>query len=310
MIIEAIDVSYEYPGKRALKNVSFGIEAGSITALVGRNGAGKTTLQRCIAALDDPFSGTIRVSGIDTLQHPREVHSKVGYLSDFFGLYNGLTLRQSLTYVAGLYSLDPATLDSEIESLAHRLGLSAKLDTQVAAMSRGQRQRAGIAQAIIHKPDLLLLDEPAAGLDPEARVGLSALFLSLRDAGMTLVVSSHILSELEDYCTHMLYLQDGQVIDHRSASVSEQQTRLVIALSEQPQEKHTELLAQQPMVSDVTADAQGLTCMFAGDKTARAELLRQLVKAKLPVCGMEVHKKRLQDVYMEFVEGEHHAADA
>lgn len=311
IIIEASDVNYEYPGKRALKDVSVTIREGSITALVGPNGAGKTTLMRCIAALDEPFSGTIRVSGCDTVQHPREVHRQIGYLSDFFGLYEGLTMRQSLMYVAGLHRIPPHAIAAEIASVAERLGLTALLDRAVTDMSRGQRQRVGIAQAILHRPKVLLLDEPAAGLDPEARAGLSKLFLSLRDEGMTLMVSSHILSELEDYCTEMLYLRDGRVLDHRQAKPQEAEAaELIIELSEPVLPGHSEKLAAQSGVSEVQAEGQALRCRFVGGKEARAGLIKALVNAGLPICGLQAQKKRLQDVYMELVTEDGHAPGA
>lgn len=313
-VIEAQNVFYEYPGKQALRDVSFTIRAGSITALVGPNGAGKTTLMRCIAALEDPFSGTLLVDGLDTATNPREVHERIGYLSDFFGLYDGLTLRQSLHYAAGLHGIPEPEQPRIIEELVQRIGLGNLLDKEVGNLSRGQRQRAGIAQAVIHKPKLLLLDEPAAGLDPEARVTLSKLFLALQAEGMTLVVSSHILSELEDYCTDMLYLRDGAVLDHRKAEAKEGhgldgEGHLIITLTEAA-EAYAEKVKSMAGVSQISLSGQTITCAFSPDAVARKDLLKLLVKQGIPVCGMEYKRKRLQDVYMEFAEGDGNATVA
>ena len=222
-MIKVSNLNYEYPGKRALKDVSFSIPDASVTALVGPNGAGKTTLLRCLAALDEPFSGEINVAGIDVTREPRRVHQVLGYLSDFFGLYDDLTVRQCLSFAAWLHRLPEDTVEGCVRKTASLLELTNWLESKVKTLSRGWRQRLGIAQAIIHNPKLLLLDEPSAGLDPEARVSLSKLFRDLQREGMTLVVSSHILAELEDYCTDMLVLRDGEIAEHRGATAAEKE---------------------------------------------------------------------------------------
>ena len=195
-IARVAGLRFEYPGVRALDDVTFSLARGSVTALVGPNGAGKSTLLRCMAGLDAPVVGAIRIDGVDVLESPREAHRKLGYLSDFFGVYAALTVRQCLAHAAAIHGDRDAPLD--VERTAARLGLADRLDAAAGTLSRGLRQRLAIGQAIIHSPRLLLLDEPAAGLDPEARAALAALFRDLRSDGMTLVVSSHILSELEE----------------------------------------------------------------------------------------------------------------
>lgn len=288
---------YEYPGKRALDDVSFTIPEGSITALVGPNGAGKTTLLRCIAALDQPFSGAIKVAGIDVSEHPRKVHKELGYLSDFFGLYNDLTVRQCLLYSASLHQLDDEKAAAQAEWAADLLELVPYMNNKAGTLSRGWRQRLGIAQAIIHTPRLLLLDEPASGLDPEARIALSQLFRGLRDRGMTLVVSSHILAELEDYCTDMLILRDGKVVEHRTASLSQQAHHLIeVSLLEMA--GHAQWLANMHGVSQLSAEQRLLRFMFEGDEAARHGLLSSFIERGAKVSAFAVRQASLQDVYM------------
>ncbi len=219
-IIEVSDLTFDYPGFRALERVSLSIAPGTVTALVGPNGAGKTTLLRCIAALDTPLSGTVRVAGLDVYESPREVHRLMGYLSDSFGLYSDLTVAQGLEYAARSQGLASAAVAQAVQSTAQRLGLADKLGNLASALSRGQRQRLAIGQAIIHAPQVLLLDEPASGLDPEARSSLAQVFKALQAQGMSLLVSSHILAELDEYSTHMLALDRGRVLEHRSLSPS------------------------------------------------------------------------------------------
>ena len=213
-MIEVKSLTFEYPGKRALDNISFRIEPKTITALVGPNGAGKTTLLRCIAALEEPLAGSIHVNELDVLAEPREAHRLMGYLPDLFGLYEELTVEKSLTYFAMVQGITGVAQIERIQKISKQLDIEGILNQEINSLSRGQRQRVAIAQSIIHYPKLLLLDEPASGLDPEARMHLSKLLLQLREQGITIIVSSHILSELEDYCTHMLVLRDGKLIQH------------------------------------------------------------------------------------------------
>ena len=215
MMITVSNVTFDYPEKRALNQVSFQIEPGSITALVGPNGSGKTTLLRSIAALSKPISGEIMVNGYDTLMQPREVHSQIGFLQDLFGLYDTLTVYQCLSFMAYSRIADKNDVEAAIETAIEQVGIAGFLHKKVGVLSRGMRQRVGIAAAIVHRPTILLLDEPASGLDPEARYELSNLMVNLAENGMTIIVSSHILAELADYSTHMLVLQDGNVVEHK-----------------------------------------------------------------------------------------------
>jgi len=195
-MIEIRELVFEYPGHRALAGVSLTIVKGSITALVGPNGAGKTTLLRCMAALETPYSGHVTIDGLDTREAPRAIHAGLGYLPDFFGLYDALSVRRCLHYAARAHGIAPEAAAAAAEAAAVRVGLADRMEQAAGQLSRGLRQRLAIAQAIVHRPKVLLLDEPAAGLDPKARRDLSRLLLVLRDGGMTLVVSSHILGRL------------------------------------------------------------------------------------------------------------------
>src|SRR6185369_9813264 len=160
---------FDYPGVRALDGVGFELERGTVTALVGPNGAGKTTLLRCLAALETPLAGRIEVAGVDVLESPREAHRRLGYLSDFFGVYDALTVEQCLVHAAAAQGVEQAAVAAAVRRTAERLGLDDRLRTVAGTLSRGLRQRLAIGQALVHAPALLLLDEPAAGLDPEAR---------------------------------------------------------------------------------------------------------------------------------------------
>lgn len=211
-------LSFDYPEKRALDHLSFSLAPNTITALVGPNGAGKTTLLRCLSALDSPTLGSIAIDGIDAERFPQKIHEIVSYLPDIFGLYDTLTVKQNLIFFAKSHLVPFNKIEECIEKTIDALQLKEYLSKPAGKLSRGLRQRLAIGITIIHQPKILLLDEPASGLDPEARFHLSKLLLSLQKNGMTLIVSSHILSELEDYSTHMLILDESKIVSQTDLS--------------------------------------------------------------------------------------------
>ncbi|HEY5720669.1 MAG TPA: ABC transporter ATP-binding protein [Gammaproteobacteria bacterium] len=286
-------LTFDYPSKRALEQVGFALEPGSVTALVGPNGAGKTTLLRCIAGLDQPMRGRIEVAGIDVLEQPRAAHRELGYLSDFFGLYDSLSVRRGLDYIARSRHADPGV----VPRVAARLGLAEYLERPAGVLSRGLRQRLAIAQAVVHGPRVLLLDEPASGLDPEARIRLGELFLELRASGMTLLVSSHILAELEQYADGMLILRDGRVLDQRDLGRQAPLRRLELRLAT-PAEKLDEVLAAQPGVGALQVGAQHAEFTFEGDAAAQHALLARLLEAGFQVCALAEQRASLQEAYL------------
>lgn len=295
-MIEVDDVVYDYPAKRALRGVRFRAEKGEVLALVGPNGAGKTTLLRCLAALDKPFSGTVRIDGIDTQEDPRRVHEKVGYLPDFYGLYDELTVRQNLLYAANARRVSGAKARDAVDRAAAQVGLSDRLGSRANELSRGLRQRLAIGQTIVHQPAALLLDEPAAGLDPEARRSLSDLITGLAKDGMAIIVSSHILAELEDYSTAMLVMRDGLLLgDGPVAAGGGVRIRVTLA---RPDARLAQALAAQAGVRVESADDAGAVIALDGGPEAHAALLRALVVENFFVSGFAAERVSLEDAYL------------
>jgi ABC-2 type transport system ATP-binding protein len=302
-MIKISGLTFDYPGHRALSNVSLTVEPGGVTALVGPNGAGKTTLMRCIAGLETPLSGSIHVAGMDVIEQPRAVHRIMGYLSDFFGLYQELTVTQCLAYAAASQGLAEAAIPDAIRRTAAQLDLTDRLQQTSGSLSRGLRQRVAIGQAIIHNPKVLLLDEPASGLDPEARSHLAVLFRQLQASGMTLLVSSHILAELDEYSTHLLSLRDGQVLENRilpATHLPGAARSLRIGLAE-PASHLSEWLTQQPGIDVQESGADYAHIGFAGDQAAQAALLAELIKAGFAVASFAEYKENLQQSYLRSV---------
>lgn len=302
-MIEVRNLVFEYSGKEVLHDVSFSIKEGSIVALVGPSGAGKTTLMRCIAALEKPMAGKITVDGIDVADNPRAVHRRMGYLSDFFGLYNRLTVYQCLKYTAWCQNVPAKEVEPRIKETVEITDLHDYIDKKASTLSRGYRQRLGVALSLIHRPKILLLDEPASGMDPEARIKLSALFHKLKARGLTIIVSSHILAELEDYCTDMLVLRDGRVRDYVSLHEHQKEAASVLTiklLSLSPE--HKTVIEAQPGLSEFSYKENHVECIYKGDENGLSELLKTLVSAGLPVSGFEAKRKSLQKAYMELAE--------
>lgn len=307
-MISISQLVFEYPGHRALDGVDLHIEAGSVTALVGPNGAGKSTLLRCMAGLEQPLSGQIRVHGIDVAAQPRQVHRHLGYLSDFFGLYERLTVAQGLEYAALAMGLQRMAAQARVQQVAQQLDLLALLERRPAQLSRGQRQRLAIGQAIIHQPAVLLLDEPASGLDPEARASLAQLMRQLQAQGMTLVVSSHILSELDEYCTHILALRAGRIESHAPLQPTHAQQAqlqlfaLELAQPPTPEQLYTWFTEHTQVQLHDSAQAlhtpgQPLLLWLPSAASARAALLAQWVQAGMPIASLAPQRESLQQRY-------------
>jgi ABC-2 type transport system ATP-binding protein len=292
---------FDYPGHRALDDVSFRIESKSITALVGPNGAGKSTLLRCCAALDRPFAGIVELDGYDIHEKPRLAHRRMGFLPDFYGLYDELTVRQCLTYRAAAVGLPRGQWPERVRLAAERMEIMDRLGDKAGALSRGQRQRLAIAQAIIHEPALLLLDEPASGLDPEARMGLSAVLRALRDKGMTIIVSSHILAELEDYSTHMLVIREGRILHHRALDpLSKQRVRIRVEVAG-GEHKLVDVLSHEGGVTELTLIGSACTFEYPASAVSRHTLLKHLMNADLHVVEFKIDEAGLQEAYLEQV---------
>jgi ABC-2 type transport system ATP-binding protein len=293
-MIEIQDLVFEYPGHRALRGVSLSIADRAITALVGPNGAGKTTLLRCMAALETPYAGQVLIDGLDTRDAPRTIHARLGYLPDFFGLYDALSVRRCLHYAARAHGIGAGQAAGAAEAAAARVGLSDRMEQVAGTLSRGLRQRLAIAQAIVHRPAVLLLDEPAAGLDPQARRDLSKLLQSLRDGGMTLVVSSHILAELHDYSDRMVIVDEGRIAGGKSIALKDA-ARLRIRLAV-PRADLKDFLAARGAKIEVS-DADHALVTLEGGCAERAALLTGLVSGGFAVSEFAEDAHILEHVY-------------
>lgn len=201
-----------YGSLRAVDDVTLTIPRGSVFGLIGPNGAGKTTTFSILASLLRPTSGQVRIAGIDPSADPYRVRAKVGYMPDVVGVYDNLTVGEYLRFFATSFRIPAKELPDLVDGLLELVDLSGKFDAMVNSLSRGMKQRLSLARALVHDPEILILDEPASGLDPRARVELRDLVAQLREMGKTIVISSHILAELQEMCTDVGILEAGRLL--------------------------------------------------------------------------------------------------
>jgi ABC-2 type transport system ATP-binding protein len=211
-VVQTQHLTKRYNNFTALSDLNLTIEKGSIHGFIGPNGAGKTTTMRILATLLEPTEGQAWVSGYPVTEKPMEVRRRIGYMPDFFGVYDNMKVWEYLDFFAAAYKVPPDKRRIMIGDLLALVDLSAKRDSFVEELSRGMKQRLCLARTLVNEPDLLILDEPASGLDPHARIELRELLKELRSLGKTILISSHILTELAEMCTHVAIIERGKLL--------------------------------------------------------------------------------------------------
>src|SRR5215210_1713073 len=217
-VVQTYNLTKRYGPFTALHELNMQIEKGAIHGFIGPNGAGKTTTMRILATLLAPTYGDAWVSGYPVMQAPHEVRRRIGYMPDFFGVYDNMRVLEYMDFFAASYKVPQDRLKGMIDDLLALVDLTAKHNSFVEDLSRGMKQRLCLARTLVHEPDLLILDEPASGLDPHARIELRELLKELSSLGKTILVSSHILTELAEMCTHVAIIERGHLLVSGSVS--------------------------------------------------------------------------------------------
>jgi ABC-2 type transport system ATP-binding protein len=283
----------------AADRLSLLVPAGEVFGLVGPNGAGKTTTLKMICGLLAPTAGSVIVHGVDVERDPEAVHGLVGYLADFFSLYDDLKVWEYLDYFAHAYRMPRAGMGARIDEALRIMALEDKRDAFIAGLSRGMKQRLGIARAILHDPPVLVLDEPAVGLDPKSRIEFKDFVRTLQSRGKTVFITSHLLADLEEMCTSVAIIEQGSVL--RVGRVDQivhepggrRRVRIKVTSPEFP--LFTWLGAQR-WVSGVAPDGAGVRFEFAGGQTELAALVKALVLADAGVYAVEGADETLEQV--------------
>jgi ABC-type multidrug transport system ATPase subunit len=300
--ITAAAVSRSFGQVHAVEHMDFHAPAGKVTALIGPNGAGKTTLLLMLASLLAPDSGTITVEGLDPRHHRAEVRKRIGWMPDTLGVWESLTAREILTQMARFYQLPKAGIAQRVAEMLDRVRLTDLADQPARVLSRGQQQRLSLARALIHDPSVLLLDEPASGLDPGSRVELRVLLRQLAAEGKSVVVSSHVLSELDEIADAAVFVNRGRTIRHQTtdeAAAAGRRYAISAADGAALAAKLTEL-GLVFRVEDGRRPAVSLLLMNDDDAT---RLLRDLVLAGVAVRSFAPASGALEETYMN-LEGE------
>ncbi|MBZ5670607.1 MAG: ABC transporter ATP-binding protein [Acidobacteriia bacterium] len=302
-VIEMSKLRKEFDDLVAVQGLDVSIPEGEIYGLIGPNGAGKTTTIRMACGLLEPTGGRVTVCGVDVHEKPEGAQQFIGYLSDFFSVYEDLKVWEYLDFFAHAYKMPEPEIPARIDEVIHEVGLEVKRDAMIKGLSRGMKQRLGIARAIIHRPKILLLDEPASGLDPKARLDLRNLLRSLRDQGTTVLISSHILTELEGFCTSIGLMEKGRMIRSgtiEDISAAESQYRVVrLGWVGQADATVRAKLAENPQLFGLMVQGSQAVFKFAGSEEELAAVLASLVAAGVRVVSFGEVKQTVEDLYLK-----------
>jgi ABC-2 type transport system ATP-binding protein len=300
-VISAEDLTKVYGQRTALDHVSFEVPEGEIFGFVGPNGAGKTTTLRILAALLEPTSGHASIDGADVAQNPARVHTRIGYMPDFFGVYDQLTVAEYLDFYAACYRQPKQRRTKIVGELLELIGLTDRRDQLVDTLSRGLKQRLCLARALVHDPVVLLLDEPASGLDPRARVEMREILKELRGMGKTIIISSHILPELTELCTmigiidHGRMRATGSVQDVIRGLSADKRLRITVVGAREPAVAILEPLASVRRVDIANGTIEAT---YEGDDSTAADILQALTAGGIKVSAFSQVDGGLEEAFM------------
>src|SRR5438105_4368610 len=291
----------------ALNALNLTVNRGDLFGFIGSNGAGKTTTLRILATFLAPSSGTAQVLGHDVARDADAVRHVIGYMPDFFGVYKDMEVTEYLDFFGACYKIPSSQREKTVNDVLELVGLSEKKGALIGALSRGMQQRLGLARVLIHDPQVLLLDEPASGLDPRARIEMMAILEELQKMGKTIIISSHILSELQTLCNRVAIIEKGRLIYAGPVQgVRDQmsQGRVVWVRVSSDQATAMELLKARTEISDVTVADGELKVTLASHETDPGCVAETVVHGGLKLVGLEEYEVRVGGVFMRVPRGE------
>ena len=290
----------------AVRDLSFEIPQGEVFGFIGPNGAGKTTTIKVLATLLKPEAGSVRIGDTDVVRQPQKVRPRIGYMPDFFGVYEDLTVTEYLHFFAAAYRLGLSKRRAVVGDVLELTDLTDKRDTQVDALSRGMKQRLGLARVLLHDPELLLLDEPASGLDPRARIEIRELLKELEKMGKTILISSHILHELSQVCTRVGIIEAGRMVAQGSLDDIYRQLGLLRSIHVQLANESDELLARIeaiPGVAAVERDIDRISLHIREEQLPVEDLLERLIALGARVHMFQPEAMDMETAFMKLTEG-------
>lgn len=305
-MIELLDFGKDYGDFTAVERLNLKIDAGEMFGFIGPNGAGKSTTIRFLATLLKASRGEGLVNGHSVTQHPMKVRESVGYMPDGFGVYDGMKVWEFLDFFAVAYRIGRSQRKKVIAEVLELLDLAHKRDDFVNGLSRGMKQRLCLAKTLVHNPPVLILDEPTSGLDPRARIDVKEILKELRRMGKTILISSHILSELADCCTSIGIIERGQLLMH--GPISEvyrriQRNRIIEVRFVDKVQEGLSVLRSSPYLREITIEDQQVRIELETNDQGVAQLLDQLIAAHIPVRSYAEKEPTLEDVFMLVTKG-------
>jgi ABC-2 type transport system ATP-binding protein len=306
-MIEVSNFTKRYGDFVAVEDLSFSIGKGEIFGFIGPNGAGKSTTIRFLATLLRPTAGEGRVAGFSVTSQPMAVRRVIGFMPDDFGVYDGMKVEEFLDFFAVAYEIPRSYRKKIIGEVLDLLELTEKKDDYVNGLSKGMKQRLCLAKTLVHDPPVLILDEPASGLDPRARLEMKALLTELKQMGKTILISSHILSELADFCTSIGIIERGKLLAAGSIQQIQQQIRshrvLKVRVLDETTDRAVELLRGDSSILAVETYDHTVTAEFEGQDQDMARLLDRLIQGGTAVQSFAEEPLSLEEVFMMITKG-------
>ncbi|WP_047985243.1 ABC transporter ATP-binding protein [Ornithinibacillus californiensis] len=308
-MIETINLTKKYGSFTALDSLNLKIKKGTVFGFVGHNGAGKSTTFSILATLLSPTSGTAFINGFDVTKDPKQVRKHIGYMPDFFGVYDQFKTVEYLDFYGASYGIPKPEREILIPQLLELVNLSNKKDAYVDVLSRGMKQRLCLARSLIHDPEVLILDEPASGLDPRARIEMREILKELKNMGKTIIISSHILPELAEMCDEIGVITNGKLVASGSvASIQKQlQANKVIHVRVTSDIELAMLFFEdEPKISGLSKHErhdQTLLFSYTGSDDEQVELLKKAILAGLQITSFNEEETDLEDVFLEITKG-------
>lgn len=301
------NLNKKYGRFQAVDNLDLEVNEGEIFGFVGPNGAGKTTTMKIMCGLLRATSGEITLDGVDVIRQNKRIKDKIGYMPDFFGVYDDLKVNEYLEFYASIYNIRGQGRKKITDDLLELVDLSNKREAYVDSLSRGMKQRLCLARSLVHNPRLLVLDEPASGMDPRARVEMKEILKNLKGMGKTIIISSHILSELAELCTGIGIIDKGRMVISGGVDEIMQQvySKKIIKIKVKDRlDDALMILKEYPFIDKVVSGEDTIKVSFDGGEDEMSRVLSSLVGKGIPVISFAQMDGNLEDVFMKVTKGD------
>lgn len=306
-MLTIINLEKFYGRYKAVNGLDMHLKKGDIFGFIGPNGAGKSTTMKIIAGLLPADGGEIYIDGIDALKDNKKLKEKIGYMPDFFGSYENLKVIEYMEFYSSIYGIVGKESRNLIMDLLELVNLGDKKDMYVDGLSRGMKQRLCLARSLVHNPELLILDEPASGMDPRSRFEMKGILKNLKDMDKTVIISSHILSEMNEICTSVGIIEEGKMI--YSGGIDNLLTRvnsvnpLKIIVGDKVKEAKA-ILSELPYITSIKENSRELTVFFNGGEAEISNTIKTLVLKDIPIVSFTQVSENLEDVFIKITEKE------